>query len=82
RDLFKALLRLEKRSGIANPEEDDIVDELLGPERVAVPGTPPLTEDAVEAYANMTCFIYEKTHPGKTVDALDNRTVFVASIEH
>ncbi len=82
KDLFKALFRLEKRSGVANQQEDEILDELLGPERIAVPGSPPLTEDAVEAYADMTCFIYGQTHPGKTVDALDNRTVFVATIEH
>ena len=81
RDLLRALFRLEMRQQKVNPVESELVGELIGPERVAVPDKPPLTEDAVEAYADMTCFIYNQTHPGKTVDALDNRTVFVATIE-
>jgi hypothetical protein len=82
RDLFRTLLRLESHDKQANPIEVEMIGELLGPERIAVPENPPLTEEAVEAYADMTCFIYAQTHPGKTVDALDNRTVFVATMEH
>ncbi len=81
RDLFRALFRLEMRQQKENPIESELVAEIIGPERVAVPDNPPLTEDAVEAYADMTCFIYNQTHPGKSVDALDNRTVFVATLE-
>lgn len=82
RDLFRTLLRLEVHDKQANPGEVELIGEVLGPERIAVPENPPLTEEAVEAYADMTCFIYAQTHPGKTVDALDNRTVFVATMEH
>ncbi|HEY9682101.1 MAG TPA: hypothetical protein V6C86_11025 [Oculatellaceae cyanobacterium] len=81
RDLLRALFRLELREAKANSLENEIVSEVIGPERIAVPDKPPLTEDAVEAYADMTCFIYNQTHPGKTVDALDNRTVFVGTLE-
>jgi hypothetical protein len=81
RDLLRALFRLELRDSKPNPLENEIVSEVIGPERIAVPDKPPLTEDAVEAYADMTCFIYNQTHPGKTVDALDNRTVFVGTLE-
>jgi anti-sigma28 factor (negative regulator of flagellin synthesis) len=82
RELFRALMRLEVHDKQANPNEVELINEVLGLERIAVPENPPLTEEAVEAYADMTCFIYAQTHPGKTVDALDNRTVFVATLEH
>ena len=82
RELFRTLLRLESHDKQSNPIEVELIGELMGPERIAVPEVPPLTEEAVEAYADMTCFIYAQTHPGKTVDAEDNRTVFVATMEH
>lgn len=84
KDLFKALLRLELRTAQQNPAnlsekasgELEVIAQLLGPERVAVPGDPPLTDAAIQAYANMACFIFEQNHPGRTVDAEDNRKLF------
>lgn len=83
-DLFKALLRLHERTGTekthveASPfsSDADLISELLGLQRLAVPGDPPFTEDAVNAYADMAVFIYEQQHAGRTIDANDNRTLF------
>lgn len=84
KDLFKALLRLELRSAQetqANLSEKaggelEVIAQLLGPERIAVAGDPPLTDAAIKAYADMACFIFEENHPGRTVDAEDNRAMF------
>lgn len=84
KDLFKALLRLQLRAAQATQSnlsetasgELELISQLLGPERVAVPGDPPLTDAAIKAYADMACFIFEQNHPGRTVDAEDNRTMF------
>jgi len=78
--LFRALLRFQSRSKKLAAEDSTILPEVLGPERIALPGDPPLTEDAVDAYADMTCFMYEQRHPGKTIDAIDNRTIFASVI--
>jgi hypothetical protein len=78
--LFRSLLRFESRSKSICDDDADILSELLGPERIAVPGDPALTEDSVDAYGDMACFMYEQSHAGKTVDAVDNRTVFAAVI--
>jgi hypothetical protein len=78
--LFRSLLRFESRSKSICPDDAAILSELLGPERIAVPGDPALTEDSVDAYGDMACFMYEQAHAGKTVDAIDNRTVFAAVI--
>jgi len=78
--LFRALLRFENRSKSICQDDASILSELLGPERIAVPGDPALTEDSVDAYGDMACFMYEQSHAGKTVDAIDNRTVFAAVI--
>jgi hypothetical protein len=78
--LFRALLRFVLKSKSVTEDDSTILNELLGPERIAVPGDPPLTEDSVDAYGDMTCFMYEQAHPGKTVDAIDNRTVFASVI--
>lgn len=80
RDLFRALSRVEMRTGEINPAEAVVLSEVLGPQRIAVPGDPALYEDAVEAYADMACFMYAENHPGKTIDALDNRTIFASVI--
>jgi hypothetical protein len=80
--LFHALLRMREAmpaeklevSGEIN-SDSDLITELLGVQRTAVPGDPPLTEEAINAYADLTCFIYEQRHPGKTVDADDNRAL-------
>lgn len=57
-------------------EESNLTAEILGPLRLAVPGTVPFSEEAVNAYADMACFIYEQRNPGKSVDATDNRAMF------
>ena len=76
--LFRALLRFQTRS--KKSADADRVAEVLGPERIAHPGDPPLTEEAVDAYADMACFMYEQNHPGKTIDATDNRAIFASVI--
>jgi hypothetical protein len=78
--LFRALLRFVLKSKNASEDDSTILSELLGPERISVPGDPPLTEDSVDAYGDMACFMYEQSHPGKSVDAIDNRTVFASVI--
>lgn len=78
--LFRALLRYVAKSKNVSDDDATVLSELLGPERIAVPGDPPLTEDSVDAYGDMACFLYEQAHPGKTVDAIDNRTVFASVI--
>jgi len=84
RDLFRALLRLQERALRAAKSDStadaDVIAELLGPLRIAVPDTPPLTEDSINAYADMACFFYEQKNPGKTLDAIDNRTLFAKMI--
>jgi hypothetical protein len=67
--------------GLAEQGEEAI-SCLLGPQRIAKPGSPPLTEDAINAYADMACFLYEQKNPGKTVDANDNRTLFAEAISY
>lgn len=81
--LFRALCRLRLRSSAKAGNScavDDVIQEVLGAQRIAVPGDPALTEDAVNAYADMACFIYEQRNDGKTVDAVDNRTLFAKLI--
>lgn len=80
--LFHALLRIREAMPLekVNVEgeltsDSDLITELLGVQRIAVTGTPALTEEAINAYADLTCFIYEQKHPGKTVDADDNRAL-------
>lgn len=80
RSLFKSLLRMQERAKALDEERSAIVAEVLGPERVADLGPPPLTEDAVDAYADMACFLYEQKNPGKTIDATDNRAVFASVV--
>jgi len=74
--LFRALLRLKARSKGTSEAERQVIKDSLGPEVVAEPGDPPLTDEAIAAYADMTCFLYEKKNPGRTVDADDNRELF------
>jgi hypothetical protein len=90
--LMKALLRFRQRDLTARlgqgdasaqdpaSDESNLIGELLGPVRLAADGSTPLTSDAVDAYADMACFLYEQRHPGKTIDALDNRAVFATVI--
>lgn len=79
--LIYALLRARTKPGAvtaggALQAETDLISELLGPVRIACQGSPPLTEDAVDAYADMACFLYEQKNPGKTIDAMENRAMF------
>ncbi|HEY9775281.1 MAG TPA: hypothetical protein V6C81_16060 [Planktothrix sp.] len=78
--LFRALLRFQSKSKNLNSDDGEILPEVLGPERIALPGDPPLGEEAVDAYADMACFMYEQRHPGKSVDAVDNRAIFASVI--
>ena len=83
-DLFRALMRLREKTGSEKIEvegspytsDSDLISEVLGLERVAVPGNPSFTEDAVNAYADMAIFIYEQKHAGRTIDGPDNRSMF------
>lgn len=70
----------KKTETIDNQEAEEIFSEILGPLAIAQTGCPPLTEDAINAYADMACFLYEQTHPGKTLDATDNRLLFAKLI--
>jgi hypothetical protein len=47
---------------------------------VAVAGNPAFTEEAVEAYADMACFLYEESNPGKSINAFDNRAMFASVV--
>jgi len=76
RVLFRALLSMRVDSKDINPEERMMLAEALGPKRIAEPGPPPLTEDAINAYTDMAVFLYEHNHEGKTVDADDNRELY------
>ncbi len=80
KSLFKSLLRMQERAKALDSERSEVIAEVLGPERVADLGPPPLTEDAVDAYADMACFLYEQKNPGKTIDATDNRAVFASVV--
>ncbi|MDZ4838175.1 MAG: hypothetical protein SGJ27_30700 [Candidatus Melainabacteria bacterium] len=76
RVLFRSLLSMRADAKDIGEEERSMLHEALGPKRIAEIGPPPLTEDAIEAYTDMTCFLYEQSHAGKTVDAGDNRALF------
>ena len=74
--LFRALLRhalghMEPASAEAEP-----IHEILGPTRIAEMGPPVLTEDSINAYSDMTCFLYQKNHPDHTLEGEDNRQLF------
>jgi hypothetical protein len=79
--LFRAILRLMCSSGSLPKPQITIIENILGPARLAVEGTPSLSEEAVNGYSDMACFMYEKKNPGKTVDADDNRLVFAHVIK-
>jgi len=77
---FRALLRFHSRAKGIGDEERSMLAEVLGAEKVAVAGDPPLTDEALDAYGDMACFMYEHDHPGKSVDATDNRAIFSSVI--
>jgi hypothetical protein len=74
--LFRSLLSMRADSKDISAEERMMLAEALGPKRIAEIGPPPLTEDAIAAYTDMACFLYEHNHAGKTVDADDNRELY------
>lgn len=84
--LLKALLRYQARwdadqtgsGALVSLAQDEgaLIAGVLGAQSLSVPGTVPFSEDAVNAYADMACFIYEQRNPGKSVDAEDNREIF------
>lgn len=74
--LFRSLLRMRAEATGVPAEERSVLLEALGPERIAVKGEPSLSEDAIKAYSDMACFLYEQKNPGKTIDADDNRKLF------
>lgn len=86
-DLLRALFRL-----VLNEAPGDLflsettVRMLLGPSRLAYSETniqkPQLTEDAINAYSDMACFLYEQKNPDKTLDATDNRAIFAKVISN
>jgi hypothetical protein len=76
RVLFRALLSMRADSKNIRADERMMLAEALGPKRIAEPGPPPLTEDAINAYTDMAVFLYEHNHEGKTVDADDNRELY------
>jgi len=79
--LFRALLRLICSPGTLPKAQITVVENIIGPARIAVEGTPSLSEEAVNGYLDMACFMYEQKNPGKTVDADDNRLVFAHVIK-
>ncbi len=89
--LLKALLRYQARAhveqsggakteGALAEDEDALIAQVLGAQMMSVAGTVPFSEDAVNAYADMACFIYEQRNPGKSVDAEDNRALFATVV--
>ncbi len=83
RNLLRALLRQKQHLAATTKSslfDSDTLGEILGPTRIAVAGDLPLTEDAINAYADMACFLYERKNPGKSLDATDNRAIFARVI--
>lgn len=78
--LFRALLRFTCRTNQTPLISPVLVAQILGPERILLPGDPPLTDDAIDAYADMACFMYSQQNPGKSIDAVDNRAIFASVI--
>lgn len=80
--LFRSLLRTKASKLPDGNALKEMIQESLGPDRIAISGNTSLSEDAIGAYTDMTCLLYEKTHPGKTVDADDNRAVFAQLVRN
>ncbi|MCW5823193.1 MAG: hypothetical protein KIT34_10345 [Cyanobacteria bacterium TGS_CYA1] len=80
--LFRSLLRTKASKLPDQNPLKEMIQESLGPDRIAISGNTSLSEDAIGAYTDMTCLLYEKTHPGKTVDADDNRAVFAQLVRN
>jgi len=78
--LFRALLRHAVDRLEPTAVQAELINELLGPTRIAEIGPPVLTEEAIDAYNDMTCFLYSKRHPDHTVEGEDNRRMFAEVI--
>lgn len=76
--LFRALLRLRLTSGVASKNEQELIQEALGPQRMVVEeeSEVPFSEDAVSAYTDMAMFLYERHNEGKSIDTDQNRELF------
>jgi len=83
--LFRALIRhalsRKNTSLTKNAAESELLQTLLGASRIADPGPPALTEEAINAYADMTCFLFQKRKPDKSVDGDENRKIFADVIK-
>ena len=79
--LFQALLRLTASSDKISDSQRKVIENVLGAPRLAVEGSPSLSEEALNSYSDMACFMFEQKNPGKTVDADDNRAVFTHVIK-
>lgn len=78
--LFRSLLRHAVGRIEPTAPEAEAIQEVLGPARIAEMGPPILTEDAINAYSDMTCFLYQVRHPDHTVEGDDNRQMFAEVI--
>jgi len=78
--LFRALLRHAVDRLEPTAVQAELIHELLGPTRIAEIGPPVLTEEAIDAYNDMTCFLYSKRHPEHTLEGDDNRRMFAEVI--
>ncbi|CAN5388788.1 hypothetical protein BH11CYA1_BH11CYA1_22100 [soil metagenome] len=79
--LFRALLRHYLSKSHETTSEIEMLQDLLGAVRIADSGPPILTEDAVNAYADMTCYLYQKRKPDRSVDGDDNRQTFALVVK-
>lgn len=81
--LFRALLRhalSDPRTNLSAAQKATI-QNLMGPSRISEPGPPVLTEDAINAYADMTCFLFQRRKPDRSIDGEENRQVFADVIK-
>lgn len=79
--LFRALIRHYLSKNKETSADLELLQDLLGAVRIADPGPPVLTEDAVNAYSDMTCFLYQKRKPDRSVDGDDNRQTFALVVK-
>jgi hypothetical protein len=79
--LFRALIRHYLSKNKETSSDIELLQDLLGAVRIADSGPPVLTEDAVNAYSDMTCFLYQKRKPDRSVDGDDNRQTFALVVK-
>jgi hypothetical protein len=87
KDSYRLLFRALLRHALGDPHtnlsktEKEMFQMLLGPARISEMGPPVLTEDAINAYADMTCFLFQKRKPDRSIDGEENRQVFADVIK-